>query len=71
MTNQAPGPWQPGKGKTLEQATEQAWENAKKGHAARGFVAAEAPGGTYKLEIWIEATNPIHSYIVGLVPIGP
>jgi hypothetical protein len=71
MTNQGRGPWKPGRGKTLEAAAEQAWENAKKGAAEQGFTAASAPPGTYKLEIWVETKNPIHSYIVGLIPTGP
>jgi hypothetical protein len=71
MTNQAQGPWKPGRGPSLEEAAKAAWENAKKGDARHGFAAEPAPGGTYKLEIWVEASNPIHSYIVGLIPTSP
>jgi hypothetical protein len=71
MTNQSRGPWKPGKGKTLEAAAKQAWENAQKGTAAPGFAAEKAPPGIYKLEIWVETENPIRGYIVGLNPIGP
>jgi hypothetical protein len=69
--NQAKGPWKPGKGKTLEEAAENAWANAKKGTAEAGFAAAKAPAGTYKLEIWVETENPIRGYVVGLIPTGP
>ena len=71
MSHVARGPWQPGKGKTIEEATKQAWENAKKGQARPGFAAEKAPSGTYKLEVWIETTNPIRTYVVGLIPTGP
>lgn len=71
MTNRAQGPWQPGRGKTVEEAAENAWANAKKGQAAPGLAAEKAPSGTYKAEIWIETSNPIHSYIVTLTPTGP
>ena len=71
MTNLEQGPWESGRGKTVEAAAEDAWENAKKGKAAPGLAAKQAPSGTYKVEIWIETTNPIHSYIVKLSPTGP
>lgn len=71
MTEEEKGPWKPGRGDTLEKAAERAWENAKKGAAEQGYAATKAPPGTYKLEIWVETENPIHSYIVGLIPTGP
>ena len=71
MTDQGRGPWAPGRGKSIEEATKKAWDNAKKGQGAPGFAAERAPAGTYKLEIWIETTNPIRSYIVNILPTGP
>jgi hypothetical protein len=71
MTSTARGPWQPGRGKSIDEAAQHAWENAKNGRAAPGYVAEKAPAGTYKLEIWVEANNPIHTYIVALIPTGP
>ncbi|HEU5214254.1 MAG TPA: hypothetical protein VFU30_01805 [Gaiellaceae bacterium] len=60
MNEGAQGPWE-GKGHTLEAAMWHAWENAKSGGA---------DPGTYKIEIMIEAHNPIHSYIVVINPPG-
>ncbi len=71
MTNLGRGPWQPGRGKTIEAATEQAWEHAKNGHPAAGFAAAKAPAGTYRVEIYVETENPIRGYVVVLDPTGP
>ncbi|HKN63402.1 MAG TPA: hypothetical protein VJV76_03620 [Gaiellaceae bacterium] len=48
-----------GKGGNLGSALEHAWDNAK---------AEGAPAGTYKVEIAIEAENPIRGYIVKLTP---
>jgi hypothetical protein len=67
----AQGPWKPGRGDTIEEAAEQAWENAKKGAPAPGLAAKSAPAGTYKVEIFVETENPIRSYIVTLDPTGP
>ena len=69
--NGSHGPWKPGKGKSIEEAASNAWENAKKGSPEAGFAAAKAPGGTYKLEIFVETENPIRGYIVVLNPTGP
>jgi hypothetical protein len=71
MSDNSHGPWAPGRGKTVEEAAEHAWENAKSGKPAPGLAAEHAQAGTYKLEIWIETTNPIHSYIVTINPTGP
>jgi hypothetical protein len=65
------GPWEPGKGDTIEKAAEQAWKNAQKGTPAPGFAAKAAPAGTYKLEIYAETENPIRGYIVTISPTGP
>jgi hypothetical protein len=65
------GPWKPGKGKSIEEAAENAWANAKDGTAEAGFRAGKAPAGTYKLDIYAEAENPIHGYIVVISPTGP
>jgi hypothetical protein len=53
-------PWR-GRGHDLEAAIWDAWENAKE-QGAGGEKA------TYKVEIAIEASNPIHSYIVLIFP---
>jgi hypothetical protein len=44
-----------GKGGSVEVAAERAWENAKEGGAAPG---------TYEIRIFIEAENPIRTYVV-------
>jgi hypothetical protein len=71
MSNHSQSPWAPGKGETIELATEDAWENAKNGKPAPGLAAEHAPPGIYKLEIWVETENPIHAYIVTINPTGP
>jgi hypothetical protein len=48
-----------GEGGNLGAAIEHAWDNAKKDGA---------PSGTYKLEISIQAENPIRGYIVVITP---
>lgn len=50
-----------GKGGNLGSAFEHAWENARE---------QGAPAGQYKVEIAIEAENPIRGYIVKLTPDG-
>jgi hypothetical protein len=60
MSNGMHGPWS-GRGANLEAAFEDAWHNAKN---------AGASPGTYKVEISIETTNPIHTYIVIISPSG-
>ncbi len=61
MCEEPKGPPWKGRGHNLEAAVWHAWENAKK-HGA-GPEKAE-----YKVEVSIEASNPIHSYIVLLSP---
>ena len=53
--------WEPGRGGSVEVAAERAWENAKKGGARPD---------TYELKIYIEAENPITTYIVIIQPPG-
>lgn len=50
-----------GRGGNLGAAFEDAWSNAKKN---------DAPPGLYTVEIAIEASNPIHTYIVVITPGG-
>lgn len=50
-----------GRGANLEAAFEDAWHHAKDEGAAPG---------TYTVQIEIEASNPIHSYIVIISPVG-
>ena len=50
-----------GKGANLEAAFEAAWHEAKEDGA---------PPGRYTVEIEIETSNPIHSYIVIITPTG-
>jgi hypothetical protein len=46
--------WEPGKGGSVEVAAERAWENARE---------AGAEAGIYELTLFIEAENPIRTYI--------
>jgi len=46
----------------LKDAVQEAWDEAS---------AAGAGAGTFKLEIYIEADNPIRSYIVTITPGSP
>ena len=54
-------PWEPGKGGSVEVAAERAWENAKLGGAEAGI---------YELTLFIEAENPIRTYIAVINPGG-
>lgn len=54
-------PFEPGKGGSVEVAAERAWENAKE---------AGAEPGIYELSIFIEAENPIRTYIAVITPSG-
>jgi hypothetical protein len=62
MSSAAQGPPWRGEATNLEAAFEEAWRNAKNGGA---------DPGTYKVEIYVKTTNPIHSYIVILTPGSP
>jgi hypothetical protein len=62
MSDVAQGPPWRGQGSNLEAAFEEAWRNAKHGGA---------DPGTFKVEIYVTTTNPIHGYIVILTPGGP
>jgi hypothetical protein len=53
--------WEPGRGGSVEVAAERAWENAKEAGAGKG---------TYELTLFIEAENPIRTYIAVITPIG-
>jgi hypothetical protein len=46
--------FEPGKGGSVEVAAERAWENAKE---------AGAEPGIYELTLFIEAENPIRTYV--------
>ena len=61
MSDDRQDSWEPGKGTSVEAAAAHAWENAR---------ANGAGPGTYKLDVFIEASNPIHSYIVVITPTG-
>ena len=61
MTEREEGRPKPGKGDTVEEAADHAWENAR---------AHGAKPGRYEVKIEIEAENPIRSYIVTIVPTG-
>jgi hypothetical protein len=50
-----------GRGGNLGAAFENAWNSAK---------TSGAPPGVYTVEIAIEVSNPIHSYIVLITPTG-
>jgi hypothetical protein len=60
MSNGSNGPWR-GEAPTLELAFVQAWNKAKSGGANPG---------EYKVEISIIANNPIHTYVVTILPAG-
>jgi hypothetical protein len=51
--------WEPGSGDTIEEAAQKAWENAKNSSSPPGHERKK-----YKLHISIDASNPIHAYIV-------
>ena len=53
--------WEPGKGGSVEVAAERAWENAKE---------AGAEAGIYELTLFIEAENPIRTYLATIDPAG-
>jgi len=53
--------WEPGKGGSVEVAAERAWENAKE---------AGAEPGIYELTLFIEAENPIRTYLATIDPAG-
>jgi hypothetical protein len=53
--------WEPGKGGSVEVAAERAWENAKQ---------AGAEAGIYELTLFIEAENPIRTYLATIDPAG-
>jgi len=58
--------WEPGQDTdSIEAATEKAWENAKKSKSPPGQDRKN-----YKLHISIDASNPIHAYIVEINPTG-
>jgi hypothetical protein len=61
MDEETRGLWKPGRGSSIEEAAERAWEGAKK---------FEAEAGTYKLDIFIEVENPIRAYVVTIEPVG-
>jgi hypothetical protein len=61
MMDVEPGPPWIGKGPNVEAAVWQAWENAK------ADVEREERR-EYKVEFFIEASNPIHSYIAVITP---
>jgi hypothetical protein len=71
MNDHAGGPWEPGRGDSIEKAAAHAWENAKNAKHAPGFAAEHAPPGIYRLNIWVETENPIRAYIVTIDPTGP
>ena len=50
-----------GKGGSVEVAAERAWENAKE-------EGAEA--GIYELRLFVEAENPIRTYLAVITPVG-
>ncbi len=62
MTSGAQGKGKATRKEGLETAFDRAWEDAK----AKG-----AQPGQYTVQIAIEAENPIHSYIVLIIPAGP
>ena len=53
--------WEPGKGGSVEVAAERAWQNAKE---------AGAEAGIYELTLFIEAENPIRTYLATITPAG-
>jgi len=53
--------WEPGKGGSVEVAAERAWDNAKE---------AGAEPGIYELTLFIEAENPIRTYLATIDPVG-
>ena len=53
--------WEPGKGGSVEVAAERAWQNAKE---------AGAEAGIYELTLFIEAENPIRTYLATINPAG-
>jgi hypothetical protein len=53
--------WEPGKGGSVEVAAERAWQNAKE---------AGAEPGIYELTLFIEAENPIRTYLATIDPAG-
>ena len=62
MDDETRGLWEPGRGDSVEEAAERAWENAKRFEAKADT--------TYKLEIFVEVENPIRAYVVTLDPVG-
>jgi hypothetical protein len=62
MTDVEPKPLGFGKGPNLEAAVWQAWENAK---AEREL---EERPKYYRVELFIEASNPIHAYVATIFP---
>jgi hypothetical protein len=54
-------PWDPGKGGSVEVAAERAWQNARE---------AGAEAGIYELTLFIEAENPIRTYLATITPAG-
>jgi len=59
MASDAEPNWEPGSGNTVEEAAQDAWDKATKSSSPPAKERKK-----YKLDIWIEASNPIHSYIV-------
>jgi|GraSoiStandDraft_2_1057267.scaffolds.fasta_scaffold272730_2 hypothetical protein len=53
--------WDPGKGGSVEVAAERAWQNARE---------AGAEAGIYELTLFIEAENPIRTYLATITPAG-
>jgi hypothetical protein len=53
--------WDPGKGGSVEVAAERAWQNARE---------AGAEAGVYELTLFIEAENPIRTYLATITPAG-
>jgi hypothetical protein len=51
--------WEPGIGDSVEEAAQNAWDNATKSSSPPGKERKK-----YKLHIYIDASNPIHAYIV-------
>ena len=51
---------------SLDAALASAWANAQEDAKAKN----ERAGGEYKVDIFIEADNPIHTYSVVISPVG-
>jgi hypothetical protein len=58
MSNDGQGPWE-GEGPDIDSAIKNAWDNAKNSPSPPGPNRKR-----YKLKFFIDASNPIHTYIV-------